>query len=530
METCIKLLGADYELANAIEEDGEAGYSAWEAATRLLDEIEGYPKSTYYGGTAIEWGRRFLSGNGGSAYIDSDHLEINLPEHTRASDHALHVHAGYRIAQRARDAAQDNDRDGRRFNVLTAVSDRNRSWGNHLNVMIRRRTWDDLYTRKPHLAGFLATHLVTAMLYTGQGQVGAGNERSDCDFQISQRADWFEEMVGVQTTHRRPILNLRDEAHAGKELARMHIIFFDNAMSPIANYLKAGTCQLVLAMCEAGWADPTLLLDDPLRATWQLTRDLTLKQNLRLAGRGRQASAVEVQQRLCDLAGEFVASGEAESCVPGAADIVACWAETLDRLRRRDLSALAGRCDWALKYLLLERQRGRSGMSWRSPEMKVLDLRVSSLDPQEGLFLQMARAGVVENMPSDEQIDSAADEPPEDSRAYLRAHVLRRMGNQVVSMDWDRIRFRVQSDRYWSSEAWLGLPDPANYGKQVTDPLLEKCQTVQELVEAVGTPSDWYGSYSSSNWYREPWGRTSWTSSYPATSYPSSYYPPSRGW
>src|SRR5947199_279541 len=96
-----------------------------------------------------------------------------------------------------------------------------------------RRLLDEIdgFPRKPHYAGLLATHLVTATLFTGQGQVGAGNDRAACDFQLAQRPDFFEEFVGWQTTHRRPILNLRDEAHAGKALARMHVIFFDNTLA-----------------------------------------------------------------------------------------------------------------------------------------------------------------------------------------------------------------------------------------------------------------------------------------------------------
>src|SRR5947208_16910305 len=137
METCLKVLGADFELANAIEGDGRPEHNVWEAARRLLEEIPGYPRSGGWGGSAIEWGRRFLAGNGGSAYIDSDHLEINLPEPVRAADHALHVLAGFRIAQRARETAQEKlpARAGR-ISLLATVSDNERSWGAHLNVCV----------------------------------------------------------------------------------------------------------------------------------------------------------------------------------------------------------------------------------------------------------------------------------------------------------------------------------------------------------------------------------------------------------
>jgi Pup amidohydrolase len=516
MEPCVKVIGADFELANAIETDGPYGGKVWDAARLLLAEIPGYPRTSYWAGTTIEWGRRFLSGNGGSAYIDSDHLEINLPEHVHAVDHAAHVHAGLRIARQAQEAAAAKLDEGQRLNVLASVSDGQKSWGHHLNVMVRRQLFDDLFGRKPHLAGFLATHLATATLYTGQGQVGAGNGRATCDYQLAQRPDWFEELTGLQTTHRRPLLNMRDEPHAGRDFARMHIIFFDNALCPIANYLKAGTTQLVLAMLEAGWADPLLVLDDPLAACWEVSRDRSLRQPLALVGRRRRATAVEVQKQLANLAGEFVASGEAGDSVPGAEDIVACWRQTLDLLAQRDLAALAGRCDWALKYLLLERQCCRRGWSWRSAELKCLDLRYASLDPRDGLFLQLAVAGHVEAMPSAERIERFVQEPPDETRAYLRAHLLRRFGDDVVDLDWDRIRFRVEQDRYWSPGLWLGLPDPCAWGRDASEELLQRCPTVRELIEVVGSLPQETFSYSG-------WGREGW-------SYGPYSYSPYSGW
>jgi proteasome accessory factor A len=485
MQPCIKLLGADFELANSIETDDRRDGRVADAARRLLDEIPGYPQQRGWYGTTIEWGRRYLASNGGSAYIDSDHLEINLPEHTRAADHAALLHAGLRIARTAQLAAAARLPAGR-LNVMAAVSDGRESWGHHLNVMVRRQLFDELFTRKPHLASFLATHLVTAAVYAGQGMVGPGNRRAACAYQMSQRADWFEEFVGHQTTHRRPLLNLRDESHAGPEWARMHLIYFDNVLCPVANYLKAGTTQLVLAMMEAGWTDPGLLLDDPLAAASEVSRDLSLTRALPLVQRGRKATAVEVQQGLADLAGEFLAAGLVEEAVPGARAIVDCWQTTLAMLKQRDLAALARRCDWVLKYLLLERQRGRKGLSWQSPEVKCLDLLYASLDPEEGLFWQMNAAGLVEGMPDPERIERFVQEPPDDSRAYLRAHVLRRFGEHIADLDWDRIRFRLDSGRLWWAETVLAMPDPHRLGRDESAPILERCASLQALIEAVG--------------------------------------------
>ncbi len=480
----MKVLGADFELANAIEADGSGGHVA-EAARRLLAEIPGYPRRRARWDTPLEWGRRFLPANGGSAYIDSDHLEINLPEHTRAADHAAHVYAGLRVARQAQVAAAANLPAGGRINVLAAVSDGHEAWGHHLNVMVRRQLFDDLFGRRPHLAGFVATHLATATVYAGQGQVGPGNGRPACDFQLSQRADWFEEFTGYQTTHSRPLLNTRDEAHAGDGLARLHIIFFDRALCPVANYLMAGATQLVLAMAEAGWADASVLLDDPLAAAHAVSRDVTLKSPLPLTGRGRRRTAVEVQRSLAELAGEFVAAGGADAVVPGAAAIVACWRETLDLLARRDLAALSRRCDWALKYLLLDRHRGRKGLTWRSPELKCLDLRYASLDPTEGLFWMMAGAGHVDAVPADDRVERFVTDPPDDTRAYLRAHTLRLFGEQVSHVDWAVIRFRPTGEQYGRA-AVMAMPDPTALGRADAEAALRRCRSPRELIAALG--------------------------------------------
>src|SRR6185369_1468477 len=133
MEPCLKVLGADFELANAIESPSARCGDVGRAARLLLHEIDGLPRRDWWGGTAIEWGRRFLPTNGSSAYIDSDHLEINLPEHTRAEDHAAIVFAGLRLAREAQLAATAKLDSDESINVTCAVSDTRKSWGHHLN-------------------------------------------------------------------------------------------------------------------------------------------------------------------------------------------------------------------------------------------------------------------------------------------------------------------------------------------------------------------------------------------------------------
>ena len=63
------------------------------------------------------------------------------------------------------------------------------------------------------------------------GKVGPrsrGHARDEVPFQITQRADFFEEEVGLETTLKRPIINTRDEPHAdAQKYRRLHVIAGD---------------------------------------------------------------------------------------------------------------------------------------------------------------------------------------------------------------------------------------------------------------------------------------------------------------
>ena len=91
----------------------------------------------------------------------------------------------------------------------------------------------------------MAPHFVTRQIFAGAGKVGAETPPHDgrrVDFQISQRAEFFEEVVGLETTLKRPIVNTRDEPHADPQrYRRLHVIVGDANLSEVATFLKVGT-------------------------------------------------------------------------------------------------------------------------------------------------------------------------------------------------------------------------------------------------------------------------------------------------
>src|SRR2546425_571092 len=175
--------------------------------------------------------------------------------------------------------------------------------------------------------------------------------------------------------------------------------------------------QLLLACLEAERVNPDLLLDDPVAAVVQWSHDPTLRARARMAS-GKALTAVELQLRFLEEAQRFAASGGFDDVVPRAGDILALWADTLEKLRAGDVMGLASRLDWVLKFRILQRaMQQQPGLTWASSEIKHLDHLYASLDPAEGLYWAYERLGVVERLVSQSEIDRFVPQPPEDTAA-----------------------------------------------------------------------------------------------------------------
>jgi proteasome accessory factor A len=503
-----KLCGADVELGNFIlgRRGGEEG-TGGEASRALLREIRAdyadrpgsFARRSW---EAQDWGRKYLAGNAGCAYIDLSHAELCLPEVLSAYDHVAAWHAMLRIAREALSAAQERLPDGETLHVLVNNSDgRGNSYGSHLDFLVTRRVWDNLFERKLHHLLWLASFQVSSVVYTGQGKVGAENDQPAVDFQLAQRADFFETLVGVQTTYHRPIVNARDEPLVGEgraarggvvelgraaELARLHSIFFDAHLAHGGALLSVGPMQLILGLLEAERVDPRLILDDPVGAVVRWSHDPSLARRERLAS-GTAITAVELQMAFHEAAARFADEGGYDGLVPRAGDILDLWADTLAALRAGDLQRLSGRLDWVLKLrILLRALEQRPALGWTSPQLKHLDHLYASLDPADGLYWAFERLGAVERHVPESRIDELMREPPADTRAFTRAMLLRLADPaDVEAVDWDRLTFRRTGRGYWPVRRTVHLDDPLGFTAADTGHLFGSGATLDAVLDAL---------------------------------------------
>ncbi len=351
--------------------------------------------------------------NGARLYVDHAHPEYSGPEVANAIDAVQWDRAGDLIAQRIMEA---NDAAGGEPFVLVKnnVDGKGATYGSHENYQVDRMADLDDVIR------VMIPFLVTRPIICGSGRVGIGQTSETAGFQISQRADYVENDVGLETTFNRPIFNTRDEPHAdGNRWRRIHVIGGDANLFDVSILLRTGATALVLWAAEQGidltWEGLDLL--GPIGATKTVSRDLTLTAELPLQN-GGEITALDLQQRYLDL---VVATFERVGKEPSSEEtlVLRRWQEVLDGLRA-DIFSVATQVEWVAKYQLFERQRERLGVAWDDARLAAMDVQWGDLRPSKSLVAALDRAGLVERLCSPEQIAWAADNPPENTRAALR--------------------------------------------------------------------------------------------------------------
>ena len=370
---------------------------------------------------------RFLA-NGARLYVDHAHPEYSTPEVTTARAGLLADLAGDAIVARA--AASASDRLGTPVRVFKNNTDgKGASYGYHENYLFHRATpWERI------VEGFLA-FVVTRLVFTGAGRVGLGQASEGVGFQLSQRADFFEAITGLETTIRRPLVNTRDEPHGdSRRWRRLHVIAGDANRSETATLLKLGTASAVAAAIDAGALRPPRLAD-PLGAVRVVSRDLRCGEPLELVD-GRRLTAIEIQR-------EYHAQVEAAGL--GDPETNTLWGRTLDRLA--DDPMVCPELDWVAKLTLMENFRVRDGYGWDHPRLAQLDLAWADLDDRTSPYAALVRAGRMPRLTADVDVERAIAEPPDDTRAHLRGRLVTERTSDIVGVDWSWVLLQTRAGR-----------------------------------------------------------------------------------
>ncbi len=407
-------------------------------------------------------------GNGARFYVDHAHPEYSSPETTNAWDAVEWDLAGDRLAARAAELA------GERLGAEVLLHKNNtdgkgQSYGTHENYLVPRSV-----PFQALVAGLLP-FFVTRQVTCGAGRVSLGRRGERPGFQISQRADFFENTVGLETTIRRPIVNTRDEPHADdSRWRRLHVIPGDANLVPTSALVRLGSTSLALRLIEDGLA-PAITLADPVGDLARVSHDPTLSTVL-VADGGRRLSALDIQEAYLEAAElHYGAEPHAE------ATALTWWRRAVDALRADDGTAERF-VEWKAKQALLEGYRERGGLEWDSPKLALIDLQWADLRAGKGLAAALMARGTIESLVYPEAIERAMVTPPEDTRAWTRGRSITRFPEAVVAANWDSLSLALEC---LPQVQRVGLPDPWAATAAQTKGMFDDGARVQELIKSL---------------------------------------------
>jgi hypothetical protein len=122
--------------------------------------------------------------------------------------------------------------------------------------------------------------------------------------------------------------------------------------------------------------------------------------------------------------------------------------------------------------------------------MKHLDHAYSDLDPCQGLYWACEEDQTVRHIVHQAEIERFIHSPPDETRAWTRAMLLRRAHqSNVQHIDWDMIRFGAwQTGRF--VERTVHLPHPMSMSRADNEALFERCESLSQLLRQISVPDE----------------------------------------
>ena len=440
--------------------------------------------------------------SGGRLYVDHGHPEYATPECTGPAQATLADRAGDLLVARGAELLRRRGVAARLFK--NNVDGKGATYGTHENYLVPRAIdFDDLVQA-------LVPLLVVRPLLVGSGRVGIGAVARGADFQISQRADYLEKVVGLGTTVNRPLVNTRDEPHADPERwRRLHLVAGDANCFDTMNWLKLGMTSLVLQVLADGvpasWR--RLRLADPVAQARDVSRDIRLSGALELAD-GRRLSALEILEHYLETVrghledqGRLAPAPAGDPLRPNLAaladgtdtdgaetgTILAFWEASLSELEALRTSGgepgesrgPAGHLEWVAKQQLLEATARRHPGARGRDVLHAVDLAWSELSPAGRGLSEQVPAGVVSRSGlGDQMLEAALSEPPATTRAWLRGRLVNAYPGQVVAAGWHSMVLETGE----KDQRRLPLTDPLSFTRTTASPAVEGAADIVEVL------------------------------------------------
>ena len=424
-------MGLETEYGVTCVVDGQRRLSPDEVARYLFRKV-------------VVWGRSsnvFLP-NGGRLYLDvGSHPEYATAECDNLSDLIKQDQAGDRIVEELAVSAEIRlNAEGIKGQIHLFKNNMDaagNSYGCHENFSVSRKKNFEEVTES------IIPFLITRQIFCGAGKWISSSKGAN--FQISQRAEHMWESVSSATTRSRPIINTRDEPHADPdEYRRLHIIVGDSNMSETTTVLKVATTELMLRAAELGLLKDKFTIENPIKTIREISNDLKFRNSFRLSS-GREITALQMQNEMYNIV----------LSMPGLDEILEkpfyryalnLWRRSLDALESQDYSLVDMELDWMIKRKFMNSYKEKHQLNDMDSRLILLDISYHNIRKDRGLFYILEKSGMVKTLITNNDVNSAMENPPETTRAALRGRFIKvaQEKKRDFTVDWVNLKINDQ--------------------------------------------------------------------------------------
>ena len=424
-------MGLETEYGVTCVVDGQRRLSPDEVARYLFRKV-------------VVWGRSsnvFLP-NGGRLYLDvGSHPEYATAECDNLSDLIKQDQAGDRIVEELAVSAEIRlNAEGIKGQIHLFKNNMDaagNSYGCHENFSVSRKKNFEEVTES------IIPFLITRQIFCGAGKWIFSSKGAN--FQISQRAEHMWESVSSATTRSRPIINTRDEPHADPdEYRRLHIIVGDSNMSETTTVLKVATTELMLRAAELGLLKDKFTIENPIKTIREISNDLKFRNSFRLSS-GREITALQMQNEMYDIV----------LSMPGLDEILEkpfyryalnLWRRSLDALESHDYSLVDMELDWMIKRKFMNSYKEKHQLNDMDSRLILLDISYHNIRKDRGLFYILEKSGMAKTLITNNDVNSAMENPPQTTRAALRGRFIKvaQEKKRDFTVDWVNLKINDQ--------------------------------------------------------------------------------------
>ena len=424
-------MGLETEYGVTCVVDGQRRLSPDEVARYLFRKV-------------VVWGRSsnvFLP-NGGRLYLDvGSHPEYATAECDNLSDLIKQDQAGDRIVEELAVSAEIRLNAegiiGQIHLFKNNMDAAGNSYGCHENFSVSRKKNFEEVTES------IIPFLITRQIFCGAGKWISSSKGAN--FQISQRAEHMWESVSSATTRSRPIINTRDEPHADpEEYRRLHIIVGDSNISETTTVLKVATTELMLRAAELGLLKDKFTIENPIKTIREISNDLKFRNSFRLSS-GREITALQMQNEMYNIV----------LSMPGLDEILEkpfyryalnLWRRSLDALESHDYSLVDMELDWMIKRKFMNSYKEKHQLNDMDSRLILLDISYHNIRKDRGLFYILEKSGMAKTLITNNDVNSAMENPPQTTRAALRGRFIKvaQEKKRDFTVDWVNLKINDQ--------------------------------------------------------------------------------------